>query len=430
MVIESGTNIGDLIREDRVHASIYYDPDIFEMELEKIWSRVWVYVGHESELSEPGDYKSAWVGTQPVIVTRDADKGEIHVLYNRCRHRAATVCQNEAGNANYFRCAYHGWTYNNRGELIGVPYRQGYGESFTYAEFGLMPVARVGSYRGFVFANLSADGPGLEDQLGNARKYIDQFIAQSPTNELLVRAGHQKYGVDINWKLQMENSVDNYHVTFVHQTVGDIMKKQVETVGGTNEALYAFTQRRIQESRVRDLGNGHGINDRPTGMDWATLLKSSSDCRRAINNLVEKFGADEAREMFNLRASVPWTFNIFPNLVLISSMIRVLRPVSVDRSELVMYPVLLKDVPDEINDLRLRVHEFQFGPAGFIGPDDAELMERVRIGMKAKGNEWILQARELGREEEDENGVRSGNIVGETGLRGMARHWKQLMTAD
>jgi phenylpropionate dioxygenase-like ring-hydroxylating dioxygenase large terminal subunit len=429
MVIESGLNIGDLVREDRVHARVYYDPDIFELELEKIWGRVWVYVAHESELTEPGDYKTAWIGTQPVIITRDADEGKIQVLFNRCRHRAATVCQDEQGNANYFRCAYHGWTYNNRGDLIGVPYRQGYGESFTYSEFGLVKVPRVDSYRGFIFASLSPTGPTLGEHLGNARKYIDQFIAQSPTDELVVQSGNQKYGVDINWKLQMENSVDNYHVTFVHQTAGDIMKRQVNAAGAGNEAMYAFTQKRIQESRVRDLGNGHGINDRPSGNDWHTLLRSSSDCRRAIESLEAKLGVEAAREMINLRASVPYTFNIFPNLVLISSMIRVLHPISVDRAELTMYPVLLKGVPDEINHLRMRIHEFQFGPAGFIGPDDAEIMDRVRIGMRAKGNEWILQARELGREEVDENGVRSGNIVGETGLRGMARAWKELMTA-
>lgn len=106
------------------------------------------YVAHESEIAQPGDYKATYIGTQPVIVTCDADDGRIHILYNRCRHRAATVCQEETGTAHYFRCAYHGWTYNNRGELIGAPYRQGYGEGFTYAEYGLVRVPRVASYRG------------------------------------------------------------------------------------------------------------------------------------------------------------------------------------------------------------------------------------------------------------------------------------------
>src|SRR5579884_2824017 len=154
MVIKAGFNVDDYVREDRVHGRVYYDPAIFELEMERIFGRCWVYVAHETEISEPGDYRATTIGLQPVIVTRDADSGAIQVLYNRCRQRAATVCQDEAGTAHYFRCAYHGWTYNNRGELIGVPYRQGYGPAFTSAEYGLVRVPRVASYRGFIFASL------------------------------------------------------------------------------------------------------------------------------------------------------------------------------------------------------------------------------------------------------------------------------------
>jgi len=103
-----------LIKEDRVHGSIYTSPEIFEEELEKIFHRQWVYVGHTSEIPQPGDYRVTWIGRQSVIMARDEDS-EVRLLMNRCRHRATAVCQYERGNASFFRCGYHDWTYSNTG---------------------------------------------------------------------------------------------------------------------------------------------------------------------------------------------------------------------------------------------------------------------------------------------------------------------------
>src|ERR1700682_1333280 len=158
----------DLIQSDRINGRIYYDPAIFREELDKIWYREWVYVAHESEVPEPGDYVTRQIGLQPVIVSRD-DAGKVHLLLNRCTHRGNTICQSERGNSHAFRCAYHGWTFSSRGDLVGVPYAAGYGTSFRKEEYPLAKVPRVGSYRGLIFASLSHDGPALEDRLGPAR---------------------------------------------------------------------------------------------------------------------------------------------------------------------------------------------------------------------------------------------------------------------
>jgi phenylpropionate dioxygenase-like ring-hydroxylating dioxygenase large terminal subunit len=387
MVIGSRFNVDDYVQEDRVNGRVYTDPDIFDLEMERIFSRCWVYVGHESEISEPGDYKATWIGTQPVILTRDADQGDLHVLYNRCRHRAATVCQNERGNANYFRCAYHGWTYNNRGELIGVPYRQGYGESFTYSEFGLVPVARVDSYQGFIFANLSPDGPTLAEHLGNARPYLDA-IANQGEHGIHLRGGVHKYGYDGTWKLQFENSVDNYHAGFTHQSYFDTVSKRIGR---------KFNVSGNRDWRSRDLGNGHGTLD---------------------------FGAAGIGVPFG----VPFNLTVFPNMAFVGVQVRVIRPISVDRSEVYLYPTLLNNVEPEVNTQRLRVHEDFYGPAGFGGPDDIEVaMDRVREGLRATGNPWLMLARGLSRQEVDENGVRSSDITDEMPQQAMHRMWKRMM---
>ena len=122
-------NYNELVLADRISGKLYCDPAIYREEFERIWHREWIYVAHESEVPEAGDYVTRQIGLQPVIVSRDEDGG-VHLMLNRCTHRGNTVCQSERGNAHAFRCAYHGWTFNNRGDLVGVPYSAGYGKSF------------------------------------------------------------------------------------------------------------------------------------------------------------------------------------------------------------------------------------------------------------------------------------------------------------
>ena len=116
MAVNEAVNYDSLVQEDRVHSRVYTDPQIFEDEMERIFHRGWVFVGHASEIPEPGDYRLAWVGRYPIIMVRGED-GEVRLLSNRCRHRANTVCQLERGNTRFFRCDYHGWMYRNDGQL-------------------------------------------------------------------------------------------------------------------------------------------------------------------------------------------------------------------------------------------------------------------------------------------------------------------------
>ena len=146
-----------LVKDDRVHGRVYTDPAIFEEELDKIFSRGWVCVGHASEIPNPGDFRVTDIGRQSVIMVRD-DDGQVRLLMNRCTHRANAVCQVERGNAKMFRCAYHGWTYRNNGELASITYQDRYGASFRKEDYGLRKVPRIGIYRGFVSAALARPG--------------------------------------------------------------------------------------------------------------------------------------------------------------------------------------------------------------------------------------------------------------------------------
>lgn len=127
----------ELVLDDRVHTALYRDPDIFEDEMDKIFKNTWVWVGHASEVPTKGTYKMSWVGRQPVIMTRDKDE-TIHVLLNRCRHRAASVCEKRKGKTSVFVCPYHGWSYNLDGKLRSVPHASVYGEDFNKDDYPLV----------------------------------------------------------------------------------------------------------------------------------------------------------------------------------------------------------------------------------------------------------------------------------------------------
>src|SRR5713226_6232926 len=104
-------------------ARVFNDADIHELEKERIFSRTWMFLAHESEIAKPGDYVQRYIADDSFIVARDETMA-IRVLFNACRHRGTLLCRAEMGNAPYFRCSYHGWTYKNTGELLSVPHHQ------------------------------------------------------------------------------------------------------------------------------------------------------------------------------------------------------------------------------------------------------------------------------------------------------------------
>jgi benzoate/toluate 1,2-dioxygenase subunit alpha len=146
-----------LIQPDRVHRSVYADAALFDLEMERVFGRAWLLLGHESQVPQPGDYFTTRMGREPVIVVRSSP-GEIAVLVNRCAHRGAMVVAEGRGNLERFVCPYHGWSYDRSGELKAVPISGSF-PTEKFGELGLARAPRVQSYRGFVFASLSAAGP-------------------------------------------------------------------------------------------------------------------------------------------------------------------------------------------------------------------------------------------------------------------------------
>src|SRR5437867_3425842 len=160
------------LEEGLVPLRIYNDPELYELELERIFARCWVCVAHESEIPNPGDYVLRTIGEDPWIVIRD-DNGDVHVLFNSCRHRGTQVCGADQGNTDLFRCPYHGWTYDNSGALVVVPERLEAYKMLDLREWGLHQAPQMDTYQGLIFACLDPEAPSLADYLGDFTWYMD-----------------------------------------------------------------------------------------------------------------------------------------------------------------------------------------------------------------------------------------------------------------
>ena len=409
--------VKELINGPHVRGRLYRDPDLFARELEAIWYKVWVYIGHESEIPQPGDFVRRQIGLQPVIMIRE-DNGQVGVLFNRCRHRGNLVCQREHGNVEVIRCPYHGWTYERSGELIEPTFEEGYDANLRREDFTLARPPRIDSYRGLVFASLSPAGITLDEHLGAVKEFIDLFMDLSPTGEIDINTGTQKLRYRGNWKMLPENSLEgDYHGPFIHRIAFDLQSRQT---GLNMNSLY---ENEVPDV-IRYLPGGHMVEDY-RGATMSPPVGQATPARRAYQEAMEqRYGAERARQL--LLTTAPLVY-VFPNLIYILTHIRRVQPVSVDETYIYYQPMFLKGAPAEINEMRLRMHEFGFGPAGFISPDDVEIMERNQIGIQAQGNDASFIGRGLHREKRMPDGGTAGFTMDENHLRGMWRHYAKLM---
>ncbi|MFG1394946.1 aromatic ring-hydroxylating oxygenase subunit alpha [Xanthobacter agilis] len=409
-----------MLKEDRALTRLYTDAALFEEELEKIFTKTWVWVAHASEIAEPGDFKTAKVGREPVIVTRDRKKN-VHVLVNRCRHRAATVCEVAKGKSNSFVCPYHGWAYALDGSLRGVPYEESYAGKLERGALGLRAL-RTEEYNGLIFATFDDTIEPLVDFLGPARKWIDLFMKQSAGYPMMTQGEH-RFTFPGNWKIQLENTTDAYHFPLVHRTF-------LNLTDGETEDMFDLMNK---GGWVEDLGHGHSVMimmpelvDLEDGLDAPFPEKFS-----ALAEELRSEGHDEAKIRRIVRAvgGAGFNLNLFPNLGCSAAFFRVLQPLSVDQTEVRHVALGMKGGPVAANVARLRIHEFFQGPMGFGSPDDAEVWDRVQQGAQGGADLWLMLNRSLENEEVTPEGTRRGDVSSEIGMRAAYRQWKTMMEA-
>ena len=418
------TDLRGLVEAHRVHRSIYVDPEIFAAEMDKIFGGIWVYIAHESQLANPNDFITVRLGHRPVILTRDSD-GELHGLLNRCAHRASTVCHEECGSAKNFQCSYHGWTYNNRGDLINVPYSDGYPDGFEKANYSLSQLPWIATYRGLIFGTLNPDPPALTEWLGAAAPLIDEFVDRSPTGRIELR-NRQRMIYRGNWKLAWDNAGDGLHPTFAHRSF--VLHNERQHGGGS---LSQFKSSPDETGMYgEDLGNGHMFVDQRPGLSgsfWETQRPVPG--HEWYAERIQAEHGDASAEVLEMAPGSMVNLSIFPNLLIKGNHLETIDPISVGETRLHTWISRAEGAPDEVNVMRMRIAE-DFPSLG--NPDDLEIFERCQEGLGVSEVEWVDMSKGLGQptEEVSPDGVRRGPVTHEGPMRGYIRAWLELMEAD
>lgn len=418
------TDYHALVQDSRVHGSLYVEPSVFQEEMERIFHDGWSFIGHESEIPEPGDWVTRRIGLEQFILTRDR-QGHTHALANRCAHRGTALCWQERGNNRVFQCTYHGWSYALDGRLTGVPQRGGYDR-----DMGTITLDRAGqieSYREFIFVNPSGDGGPLSDHLGSGgRELIDRLCDLSPTGRIRLPPTWIGHRIRSNWKMWPESDNDGYHFPFVHiSTVSSADTYYDESVLAADEE---------SASQTVDHGKGHFELDLrasyKSAMTWfGTTAEQTPEYCAAME---AAHGAERARI---LMTEGPPHAMIFPNLFLGEMNLAVMEPLAADHTVHHHTAVQLDGVEPRFNRRILRQSEAALGPASFIVPDDAVTAEKMQTGFSGSGNPghapggkaWIDLSRGLHRESVDAQGKRTGLISDETTNRAFWRQYRTVM---
>ena len=420
----------------RVHRDVYTDKELFELELKNIFEGTWVYLCHESQVRNPFDFYCTKIGRRSVIVSRDAD-GKLHGFFNTCRHRGATLCQTQGGNRKYHVCNYHGWAYDAAGRNIDIKDKAKghYTAAFDDQDHNLIPLPRFGDYRGFIFASINPDVPSLDDHLGDGKVLID-LVADQGVNGMEVVPGRSDYTYNANWKMQMDNGMDPYHLTSTHTTFMKIVQRRAagESANAQVESP-DFRDRFTMAAGMYTFRNGHSMiwNDQPR--------PEAQPLWGMIDEVRRKVGEVRAKWMVRSR-----NITIFPNLQFNDSTSLVLRtyiPHAVDRTEMKVYSFAPVEEPAELRYRRVRQHEDFFNSSGMATPDDTICYADCQEGYLAYGDDY-LQSFERGMgsliqgpdEEAKALGIEPvtslyGNFLdqGETSYHGPYREWVRLMRA-
>ena len=406
-----------------VDRRIFADRDIYELELERIFARAWNFMAHDSQIPNPGDFFMTFIGEDRVIVVRDNDNNP-QVLVNSCRHRGNAVCRAEEGHATSFMCTYHGWTYDLKGELVGVPgFKEVYHEELDRASWGLIKAAQIDSYHGFIFANMDPDAPDLNQYLGDVgRLSVDMLAAKG---DMHVFGGVQKYRVPCNWKYPTDNVSDWYHASASHASAM-ISGLAVQGVPGSG----VMGGKVFDQPQMAMLGEyGHSLSG--PMMDAKELAKKSRK-RKSIEGWRAQ---PEARDALGVAIKAQGSLQVFPNFSVLGFQVGLRIPKGPHETELWTFSFMDRNLSAAKNAAIIKRLKAGFGPAGLLEQDDAENWSQSSRGASGTVTRRypLNMSMGLGHDEviEDESAPpRIETVINEHPLLWLYRSWAEWMTAE
>ena len=356
-----------------VSREIFISEDIYRLELERIFNRVWLYVAHETEIPNPGDFVARMMSDAPIVVVR-CDDGSIAVLLNSCRHRGVKVCRVDSGSAKKFVCPYHGWSYDQHGKLLTTAVDQLLPAGTDFATLGLIRAPRIQSYKGLIFASWNSNVVDLEQYLGDFRWYLDIFFARTPGGMQVV-APPQRSRVKANWKTAAVNfGSDNQHIFSTH--VGPFTVQPV---------TIPWPQRmKAMEDGVQVVAEGaHCVTLTITKFDVPFALYPPE--LRAL--FPKRLNPDQQSVLSGL---ISGAGTLFPNLSFIERMIpskehgagktvllRLWQPISASEMEIISWCLVDREASQAYRDRSLSDGLRNFGVAGLFEQEDVELWASI-----------------------------------------------------
>ncbi len=402
-----------------VDPKVFFDRDVYEAEQTRIFGRHWLFVVPESQLPDPGDFMTTTMGQEPVLVVRDRT-GRLRVFLNSCRHRGVRVCRLDRGNARTFTCPYHGWTYTSEGELRGVPqYREAYHEELDRAEWGLIEVPKVESYRGLVFANFDPDAKSLEEHLGGFRWYLDLIMDRSPKG-MVALPGVHRWRLGGNWKLAAEQfNGDNYHAGALHQSMIKIGLGPPGNYQGERPWEIDFEAK---------LEHGHG---------WINFDAGTGEIPPVVSEFIEhsrRMARETLRPEQHELIQMAQVGTIFPNFSIIGfigfTSVRVWQPRGPDAIDVWSWGLIDREAPPEMVEFARKVQILTFAPAGIFEQDDGcvwgEVVDVLSGAQRSKYPLNYQMGQGHGREWEGRPGLIHPPST-EIGVFGFYEYWQQCM---
>ena len=406
-----------------VERRVFWDPSIYERELERIFARSWLFVAHESQVEAPGSFVTSYMGEDSVIVAR-ADGGAINVFLNSCPHRGNRVCFADSGQSRQFTCNYHGWAFGLDGALKKMPKMGIYKSTpgFRMEDWGLKR-ARVASYKGLVFATFCEEAPNLDTWLGDFRWYLDAVLDVEEGGTEFLPGGATRSVMKCNWKFPADNFVgDIYHALWTH-------------LGGAEPTLGRHGGVKVDnEGSFQVSVNGHGweFNDSFIGnaatMGDRELLRYMKSRQDAITARLGEFRA----KMWGSVASA----TIFPNFSFLPGYFtfRTFQPKGPLKTEIHAWTLVPKNMPQEIKDRFRKGSMRTFSPSGILEMDDGENWEfstQANAGWVTR-NQRLCYAMAPGGEVEQDGlpGHVSAGQLSDANQRHFYKKWAQMMDAE
>lgn len=416
-----------------VPAAIVRDHEVYNAERERVFGRAWVFLAHESEIPEPGDYVVRYISDDQFIVCRE-EGGQVRAHLNSCRHRGMQVCRAEKGNASHFRCPYHGWTYSNQGDLVGVPAgKDAYGNKLKKSDWNLRAIPKLASYKGLVFGSLDPHAESLEEYLGDMKFYLDIVVDRSDAGLEIVGAP-QRWVVGANWKLGADNFVgDAYHTMMTHRSM-------VELGMAPPDPQFALYGEHIH------MNNGHGLGviGPPPGMPLPEFMGLPENI---VDELQRRLTPEQV-EIFRPNAFIHGT--VFPNLSIGNFLmgrdhlsppspfvtLRLWHPLGPEKMEVWSFFFVEKEAPEWFKEESYKAYLRTFGISGAFEQDDAENWQsitRVLSGRFAQAGDLNYQMGK-GVLEPDLDWPGPGEAYpldyAEANQRNFLEYWMRLMIAD